>query len=270
VSKISLVGGGGYIGKALSSSLTLNGHEVSNIQRDEFINSSFDYGHVIYCSGVTGGDFKVRLHEIVDAHVSHLSKMLQVLRCESFVYLSSARIYENQVSATESSKIYCDPLNISDCYNLSKLLGESIVMNSQVNKPSVARISYVVDGVNDHFFGPLLHASSNEKVVLNGHPETKKDFIMLSDVVSCLENIALRGKSEIYNVATGVNIRFEQLKSLIEKSLNRMVTYNSQSEKRTNPDIEISKVVNEFGFKPRSVLVDIEKSIIANLGQRSE
>ena len=270
MSKISLVGGGGYIGKALNNSLTLNGHKVGHIRRNDLIDSSINHGHVIYCSGVTSGDFKNRLHEIVDSHVSHLSKLLQVLRCESFVYLSSTRIYEKQVSATESSKIYCDPLNISDCYNLSKLLGESIVMNSRVNKPSVARISYVVDGVNDHFFGPLLGTSSYEKVVLNGHPETKKDFIMLSDVVSCLESIALSGNSEIYNVATGVNIRFEELKILIEKSLNRMVTFNARLEKRTSPDIEITRVVNEFGFKPRDVLVDIEKTFMENSRQRYE
>jgi nucleoside-diphosphate-sugar epimerase len=139
-------------------------------------------------------------------------------------------------------------------------------MNSRVEKTSVARISYVVDGVNDHFFGPLLRASSNEKVVLNGHPETKKDFIMLPDVVSCLESIALSGNSEIYNVATGVNIGFEQLKILIEKSLNRMVTYNPRLEKRTSPDVEITRLVNDFGFKPRDVLVDIEKTFMANLG----
>lgn len=270
MAKISLVGGGGYIGKALQQSLTLVGHEVNQIQRNESINSFINYGHVIYCSGITRGDFKRSLHEIVNAHVSNLSKLLSVLHCESFVYLSSARIYENQISASESSKISSNPLNISDCYNLSKLLGESIVMNSAVNKPSVARISYVVDGVNDHFFSPLLQASRSGKVVLSGHHETKKDFIMLTDVVSCLENIALRGNSEIYNVATGVSISFMQLKILLEKSLKCIVAFANDVEKRITPTIDISKIVSEFGFNPRDVLGDIEETFMTNLRQLNE
>lgn len=270
MAKFSLVGGGGYIGKALQQSLTLARHEVNQIHRNESIDLSINYGHVIYCSGVTRGDFKSRLHEIVNAHVSNLSKLLNVLHCESFIYLSSARIYENQISASESSKISCDPLNISDCYNLSKLLGESVVMNSAVNKPSVARISYVVDGVNDHFFSPLLQASRSGKVVLSGHHETKKDFIMLTDVISCLENIALSGNSEIYNVATGVSISFMQLKILLEKSLNCIVTFANEAEKRITPIIDISKMVSEFGFNPRDVLGDIEKTFITNLRQLNE
>ena len=116
----------------------------------------------------------------------------------------------------------------------------------------------------------MLCDSSREKVVLSGHHETKKDFIMLSDVVSCLENIAINGKADIYNVASGVNISFKQLKILIEKSLKCRVTYDAGLEKRTTPDIEITKVVNEFSFKPRDVLVDIEKIFIANLRQRNE
>lgn len=268
--KISLVGGGGYIGKALQQSLNLAGHTVNQIQRNESIDSSANYGHVIYCSGVTRGDFKSSLHEIVNAHVSHLSKLLNVLHCESFIYLSSARIYENQISASESSKIFCDPLNISDCYNLTKLLGESIVMNSAVSKPSVARISYVVDGVNDHFFRPLLRTIGSEKIVLSGHPETKKDFIMLTDAVSCLENIALRGESEIYNVATGVSISFMQLKILLENAYNCIVTFADEAEKRVTPIIDISKIVSKFGFNPRDVLDDIEETFMTKVRQSNE
>ena len=270
MSKISLVGGGGYIGKALQHSFNLAGHEVNQIQRNESIDPLINYGHVIYCSGVTRGDFKSMLHEIVNAHVSQLSKLLKVLKCESFIYLSSARVYENQISASESSKIFCDPVNISDCYNLSKLLGESVVMNSAISKPSVARISYVVDGVNDHFFSPLLHTSRSGKVVLNGHPETKKDFIMLTDVISCLEDIALCGKSEIYNVATGVSISFMQLKILLEKSFNCIVRFANEAEKRITPTIDISKIVSEFGFNPRDVLGDIEETFMTNVRQPNE
>lgn len=151
MSIISLFGGGGYIGQALRRSLIKSGHTVNLVSRNAVIDPATNFGHVIYCSGITRGDFKSQLSEIVDAHVSRLSRLVRTINCDSFLYLSSARVYENQISGTEDCKISCDPLKLSDCYNLSKLLGESIVMNSSVSRPSVARIAYVVDGVNDHF-----------------------------------------------------------------------------------------------------------------------
>ena len=266
MSKVSLFGGRGYIGQELQRSLISSGHTVNLVSRDALIDSSTHCGHVIYCSGITQGDFKSKLSEIVEAHVSRLSRMLQIINCDSFLYLSSARVYENQIFGSEDTKISCDPLNLSDCYNLSKLLGESIVMNSSLSRPSVARLSYVVDGVNDHFFAPIHRASRFQDLILNSHPDTEKDFILLSDAVNCLEKISLFGKSEIYNVATGVSISFMQLRKLIEETLNYKVEFRVGVEKKTVPKIDISKLCAEFEFRPRDVLEEIRIILRAELG----
>ena len=266
MSKVSLFGGGGYIGRELQRSLTSSGHTVNVVSRDALIDSATHFGHVIYCSGITQGDFKSKLPEIVEAHVSRLSKLVQLIKCDSFLYLSSARIYENQLFGVEDAKISCDPLNLSDCYNLSKLLGESIVMNSSLARPSVARISYVVDGLNDHFFAPIHRTRRFQDVILNSHPDTEKDFILLADAVSCLERISLFGKSEIYNVATGVSISFMQLRSLIEETLDCKVEFTVGAKKQTAPKIDISKLHAEFEFRPRDVLEEVKVVLQAEMG----
>lgn len=270
MSKVSLFGGGGYIGRELQRSLTLSGHSVNLISRNELIDLTTNYGHVIYCSGITRGDFKSKLSAIVEAHVSKLSRLVQVIKCDSFLYLSSARIYENQVFGDEGARISCHPLSLSDCYNLSKLLGESIVMNSPVATPCVARISYVVDGLNDHLFAPIHRARRFGDVILNSHPDTKKDFIMLTDAVSCLEKISLFGKSEIYNVATGVSVSYSQFSYLIEATLNCKVEFAFGVEKQIAPKIDISKLQAEFEFKPRDVLEEIKRVLMSDLGHKND
>ncbi len=269
MSKVSLFGGRGYIGQGLQHSLAASGHTVNLVSRDALIDSATHFGHVIYCSGITQGEFKSKLSEIVEAHVSRLSRLVQIINCDSFLYLSSARIYENQIFGAEDTKISCDPLNLSDCYNLSKLLGESIVMNSDVPRPSVARISYVVDGLNDHFFAPIHRVRRFQDVTLNSHPDTEKDFILLADAVSCLERISLFGKSEIYNVATGAGISFMQLRKLIEETLNCKVDFTVGAKKQTAPKIDISKLLAEFEFRPRDVLEEIRIVLQAEAGQQS-
>jgi len=270
VSKVSLFGGGGYIGRELQRSLTSSGHTVNVVSRDALIDSANHFGHVIYCSGITRGDFKSKLPEIIEAHVSRLSKLVQLIKCDSFLYLSSARVYENQIFGAEDTKISCDPLNLSDCYNLSKLLGESIVMNSSLTRPSVARIAYVVDGLNDHFFAPIHRTRRFQDVILNSHPDTEKDFILLADAVSCLERISLFGKSEIYNVATGVSISFMKLRSLIEETLDCKVEFTVGVKKQVAPKIDISKLHAEFEFRPRDVLEEVKVVLQAEMGQQSE
>jgi len=270
VSKVSLFGGGGYIGRELQRSLTSSGHTVNVVSRDALIDSANHFGHVIYCSGITRGDFKSKLPEIIEAHVSRLSKLVQLIKCDSFLYLSSARVYENQIFGSEDTKISCDPLNLSDCYNLSKLLGESIVMNSSLTRPNVARIAYVVDGLNDHFFAPIHRTRRFQDVILNSHPDTEKDFILLADAVSCLERISLFGKSEIYNVATGVSISFMKLRSLIEETLDCKVEFTVGVKKQVAPKIDISKLHAEFEFRPRDVLEEVKVVLQAEMGQQSE
>lgn len=270
MSKVSLFGGGGYIGRELQRSLTSSGHTVNVVSRDALIDSANHFGHVIYCSGITRGDFKSKLPEIIEAHVSRLSKLVQLIKCDSFLYLSSARVYENQIFGSEDTKISCDPLNLSDCYNLSKLLGESIVMNSSLTRPNVARIAYVVDGLNDHFFAPIHRTRRFQDVILNSHPDTEKDFILLADAVSCLERISLFGKSEIYNVATGVSISFMKLRSLIEETLDCKVEFTVGVKKQVAPKIDISKLHAEFEFRPRDVLEEVKVVLQAEMGQQSE
>lgn len=256
---ISLVGGNGYIGQGLFKNLQGAGHDVQVIRRNMIPDQNKSIGHVIYCAGITQGNFRNRSYEIVDAHVTYLSKILRSITCDSFLYLSSARLYENHQSTNEGSNIPFDPSIESDFYNLTKLLGESIVLNSNVKKSRIARLSYVVDGLNDQFFVPLMESRFGT-VKIQGHPETEKDFIAFEDALTLLVSIALEGKSQIYNVSSGVNVTFRQISEIFVEMFGSSVIFDSDFKKRTPFPIDNSKIISEFGFTPGDVIVNLKKT----------
>jgi len=255
----SLVGGSGYIGQSLFNALNLAGHDVRIIRRNEFPDKGKNCGHVIYCAGITRGEFKSRWREIVEAHVSYLSTVLSIITCDSFLYLSSARVYENNQTTHERSEIFCDPLGESNFYNLSKLLGEGVVMNSGISAPRIARLSYVVDGLSDQFFSPLVRSSRSGSITIKGHPDTVKDFLLLEDALGILTKIAIDGNSEIYNVSSGVNLSLKQVGSLLDRHLKCGVVFEQGWQKRSPLPIDNIKIRDEFGLRPRSVISELEK-----------
>ena len=254
----SLIGGSGFLGRSLNNVLKLSGHEVRVIERNKFPDVSKNCGNVIYCAGVTR-DFKLRSRDIIESHVCYLSTVLRTISCDSFLYLSSARIYENYPTTNEETKIFCDPFGISNFYNLSKLFGESVVMNSSVRAPKVARLSYVVDGISDQFFGPLIGSAKSGVIYLKGHADTEKDFLLLDDASEILTKISLDGNSEIYNVASGCNLSFKKLGSMLENYLKCGVVFEHGWQKRSPAPIEIKKISDKFNFQPRSVVSELEK-----------
>lgn len=256
--KFTVLGSRGFIGSYLLQHLEAQGHQVSAPGRDVALNGETDAGHVIYAIGLTG-DFRHRLHETIEAQVTVLSHLLQTLRFDSFLYLSSTRIYGGLPAdqpAGETSPLRVVP-NADTVYDLSKLLGEALCLAQPRNTVRVARLSHVfgIGQSEDQFLGAVLsEACKNGRVTIGEAPQSSKDYIDVEAVVPLLERIALEGRERIYNVASGTPCTHATLAKKISEAFGATVEFAPQAPLRIFPPVDIGRIRSEFGLKPSSIL----------------
>ena len=90
-----MLGAGGFIGGALVHHLRAQGRAVEPVTRADLpglLASRRPAGQVIDCIGLTA-DFRARPLETADAHVGLTGRFLAELDFESFLFLSSTRVY---------------------------------------------------------------------------------------------------------------------------------------------------------------------------------
>jgi len=258
----TVVGGSGFIGSNFIALLKKRGFNYYSPQKGDKSIFEKDLGHVIYCAGLTA-DFRHKPYETVDAHVSLLNKYLQYSKFNSFLYLSSTRIYSHAETANENSIIPVRPGNPEDIFNISKLLGESLCLNCKKPSVKIARISNVIgeDIKSDNFiFSILRDAIEKKHIVLQTTLDSSKDYISIDNVVKLLFEIATNGTEFIYNVASGENTTNSSIVDLIMRATSATLSTQTNPKKIIFPEIDINKIKNEFGFKPDPI-----KEIIFNL-----
>ena len=159
-SSFVVLGSDGWIGSSLIRSLRAINQPVVPVCRTDlpdWLNRTDSVGPVIYAIGLTS-DFRSRPFATCDAHVNVLCDVLRRKGISDFLYISSTRVYSHTSTTFETDPVCVSSSEPSDLYNLSKLLGESLVL--QVDNPGfkVIRLSNVV-GPNQPevtFFGSLL------------------------------------------------------------------------------------------------------------------
>ena len=100
-------------------------------------------GAVIYAIGLTA-DFRQYPHSTAEAHVGLLSKVLQRPGISQLLFLSSTRVYARSSDTHETASLPCLSSDLSDLYNLSKLLGEALVLQDSRPALKVVRLSNVI------------------------------------------------------------------------------------------------------------------------------
>lgn len=257
----TILGGNGFVGSALADYLIGCGDQVQLLERSQ---SSWmekilkqDLGTVFYCIGLTA-DFRKKPHETVEAHACLLNQVLQKAQMDKLVYLSSTRIYECMQSTQESMPVVSDPNQPGHLYNLSKLMGESICLHGRSNT-TVVRLSNVYgDGMkSENFLSTVLkEAATKNRVELQTSATSSKDFIHINDVVSYLRKIAVSGKHEIYNLASGRNTSNAEIAEvLVAQGID--VSYSKESRTWSMPPIEVSRLESEFGGVGHNLLNDL-------------
>jgi nucleoside-diphosphate-sugar epimerase len=256
---ITVLGASGFIGSHLIRKLESEGIDYSAPARDEDITTR-NAGHVIYCIGLTS-DFRTKPFETVDAHVCLLLKILRQCEFESFLYLSSTRVYGAKKGiAQEDDIIQIQPLDFDEIYNISKVMGESICFAAGKRNVRVARLSnvYGYDSKSTNFAFSLIRDSLRDrKIVLHTSLDSAKDYINIKDAVDILLQIALSGRREIYNVASGINITNLQIVDLLHDFTGYPVEVDRNARSISFPQICIKRIIEEFAFKPAIFTSDL-------------
>jgi nucleoside-diphosphate-sugar epimerase len=267
MSRFSIFGASGFIGTHLVAHLKRHGHEVTAFGRDDRPASGAALGHAIYCVGLTA-NFRSNLTGTARAHVGLLADTLDAYRFESFLYLSSTRVYAANTSTGEDAPLLVQPNSADQVYNISKLAGEALCL-ARAESCRVVRLSNVV-GPGDapvNFLPSLLdEARSSGKLLVRTSPQSSKDYVDIDDVCRMIERIALNGKRRLYNVASGVNTSNQQIAELVERHLGCSVVFAPGAPDVVFPPIDISRIREEFAFSP----VAFESSFEAIAGRRSQ
>lgn len=255
---ITILGASGFIGTQLVKKLDTLGAEYQGIGRQDILPNG-PLGTIIYCIGLTA-DFRSRPFDTVDAHVCKLAEVLRNSDFDSLLYLSSTRLYNSmQEATTEETALRVAPLNPSDLYNISKLMGESIVLNCG-RHTRVARISNVYGGdfTSDNFLSTIIkEAISARRIVLQTSAASAKDYVSVDDVVGGLINIATTGRERIYNLASGINVSNGELAERLRSLTGCAVEFSPAAPTVGFPRINVERMKHEFDFTPSSLLGDM-------------
>lgn len=268
--RYTILGATGLIGSHLVSRLRKAGHDVLAPPRDFSTDSGEDLGHVIYSIGLTA-DFRSRPFDTMEAHVSKLAAFLKAAQFSSFLYLSSTRVYGNNIETAEELPLSVRPSEASDLYNISKLAGESLCLQSGRANVRVARLSNVIgpdETRADTFVGALCREALSGHIYLQTDPSSCKDYIWIEDAAWLLENIAVGGRHKLYNVASGIQVPHSLWVEALCDRTGCGLTVADKAPCTRFPPICVDRVQTEFGFSASSVLRYLPSILAADKTQQ--
>jgi len=248
---ITVLGAAGWIGSALVSDLRRRGREVLPVDRPElpaWFARDDQLGPVIYAIGLTA-DFRERPFATAEAHVGLLSRVLQRSRLTQMVLLSSTRVYARSDSTDEATALPCLSSDPSDLYNLSKLMGEALVLQDPRPGLKVVRISNVVGTGQpaSTFMGSLLkEARDSARVTIQQPPTMAKDYVALQDVVRLLPLIAFQGRQRLYNLGSGFNTSHAEVADWLESQGVHVCFAPRATSDFSFPPLSIERLSAEF------------------------
>ncbi|NWJ96740.1 MAG: SDR family oxidoreductase [Chloroflexi bacterium] len=267
--KFTILGASGFVGSHLVEYLAKK--EIPYFAPARGDNSIFtqELGEVIYAIGLTA-DFREKPYETVQAHVCYLLEILQKTKYDSFLYLSSTRIYRNAVDTAENSPLQCNPLELDNIYNISKLMGESLCLNTKNERVRIARLSNVFgkDYKSQNFLSTIIKgALIAKKIVFQTAPSSEKDYIYIKDLIELLLKISLNGKHQVYNVASGLNISNATLASCLKELTGCQIETSKEAPQIIFPQIKIERLKEEFSFQPTELTASL-KEVVENFRKK--
>lgn len=255
--RATLIGGRGFIGRHLQSELLESGWSYYVAARDDAKLTQSDLGHVFYCAGLTA-DFRQRPYATVDAHVQLLSHILQHSAFSTLTYLSSTRVYAGAAATDENAALTVRAHEPGDLYNLSKLLGESLCLNS--GRPvHIVRLSnvYGENMPSQNFLAEVLTAAARERrVEFRSAPDSQKDYISIRDVTHYLPLIASQGETGIYNLARGENSANAEIAAFL-RSRGVQCDFAEQAPSLVFPRIDTTRLRKDFGAPQHDLASDL-------------
>ncbi len=268
---ITVLGATGFIGSHLIKKINQLGLDCQAPHKSENLNGK-DLGKVIYCIGLTA-DFRERPLETVEAHVCKVLDILQNTEFESFLYLSSTRLYSFDDSlATEENILKVNPAYPSDLYNISKIMGEAL-LHACGRQVKIARLSnvYGKDFASKNFLSDVIRQSVDRKhITLENTLDSEKDYISVDDAINILLYIATRGKRVVYNVASGINTSNRKIMERLSFLTNCRVDVHPNAREIKFPPIDVALTRSEFAYQPSNLLADMDNLVQRYTNQHGE
>ena len=148
------------------------------------------------------------------------------------VYLSSGVVYGDADTSVLDEAAFgsLDPLSPRSCYSEGKRFGEALCagyIKEHLTDACIARISHTYGpglsaGDSRVFSNFILQALTLNKIVISGDGLGSRPFCYVSDMISALLIIAIKGQTgEAYNVGQEVEMTILQLAELIKKIHNQ-------------------------------------------------
>jgi nucleoside-diphosphate-sugar epimerase len=202
-------------------------------------------------------DFRRWPFHTVKAHVSVLADVLEHASFQSLLYLSSTRVYSGVEETQEDVPLPISPMDGSDLYNASKLLGEALCLNCGRPGVRVVRLSNVVgyDPGSENFLTTLVRDALAGEVRLATGLTSSKDYIALDDVLMLLPQIALAGRETLYNVARGRNLTHQDICGVLQRITGCQLKVANGAESLRFPEIDVSRIGREFAFRAADPLL---------------
>jgi nucleoside-diphosphate-sugar epimerase len=247
----TLFGGFGFVGTEIAAQLEAEDNYVKRVGRENWPEPGTHLGHVVFCIGMTA-DFRKRLIETFEIQVLRLQEALVNYHYDSFLYLSSARVYNEASSTHENAPLIVRPMTSDHVYNISKIAGESLCLAYDNPKIRVARLSNVYgsqDTSNLFMTAVVREAVEKGEVTIGQAPESSKDYIVVQDAAKILIAISRSGQERLYNVACGSNFTHKQIAVVLENN-GFTVHFKTNSPVVTFPEIDTTRAKGEFNYMP--------------------
>ena len=260
----TVLGHTGFIGRRLAALLEAQDEVVYTPAHGDRGVFEHHLGHVIDCVGCDRS--VTEAHAVVDSHVTHLSNVLAHAKFDSFLYLSSTRVYLNARHANEDAELTVLPDDPDRLFNLTKLTGEALCLSMDKPDVRIARLSnvYGYNPRSTRFLASLIRAAvTGGCLKLSLSPESAKDYVSTDDVTDMLPRIALSGRHRIYNLAAGRNTSARVLVGKIQELTKCRSEWQEGAPTIRYPEISIDRLVGEFGYSPRDVIEDLASVIAA-------
>lgn len=257
--KCTVLGASGFIGRHLSDGLARARHDTWLPARGDPGIFSKPLGCVYYCIGLTA-NFRTHPYATIDAHICMLRRVLEHANYERFIYLSSTRVYSENVSTKENVPVSVQPIRPDDLYNLTKLTGECLALT--VGRDCrIARLSNVVGkGIKPAtFIGSIIQeAIETGSIHLHTSLKSCKDYIWIDDAIDALIMLGTKGPPGIINIASGRNTTNAEIMEWAE-SIGVEVDVDANASTREFPIIDIERLITLTDHPPRPVLHELRR-----------
>ena len=197
----------------------------------------------------------------------NLLELARKKKVEGFLFFSSGAVYGDDSQAVsdvcEDEYYAIDPLDIGNCYAMSKKMAENLCVSyySEFGVPAkIVRIAHTygpgIDLEDGHVYSDFVKAILNNKdIVIRGSGMQKRAFCYITDAMRAFFLILFSGQNgEAYNMVN--NSQFISIKDLAERlfygmNIKKSILVNGSGEEDCSDQVSISsEKLEKLGWKP--------------------